>query len=168
MRPMDRSAPEPAALPAAWCLGLAALASACGGRDPPPRPPVTAVELSANNYWSFGHDWWRVVYRSDLSCEWIGNLQTSRLGEYAGTLEPAQWERVVACVEELGLEQLLPHYDDPNAHDARHLILTVRRGVDATSVDDYNSAGPLEMRQAELLLLGLAREVRWQAAGRAR
>ena len=122
-------------------------------------PPITAVELSANS--SFGQDWWRVVYRDDHSCEWIGNEQTDRKGNYIGVLDTMQWARVMTCIEFYGLEQLPAHLDDPNAHDARHLVLTVHRGDVSKTIDEYNNAGPGYMRTAESKLLQVADEVAW-------
>ena len=142
---------------------LLLVGSACmGGGVPPGAQAITAVELSANSYWSFGHDWWRVVYRDDRSCDWVGNLQTERKGSFIGVLDASQWERVVSCIESFGLEQLPESIGGPD-HDGRHLVLTVHRGAVSKTVDEYERAGPPAMRTAEATLLNVAREVAWQA-----
>ena len=140
---------------------LLLVGSACmGGVEPPRTQAITAVELSANSYWSAGH-WWRVIYRDDRSCEWVGNVETERKGNFVGVLDAAQWERVVWCIESFGVEQLPESIGGPD-HDGRHLVLTVHRGADSKVVDEYESTGPPAMRTAEATLLNVAREVAWQ------
>lgn len=149
----------------AACVVALACASDSRGQLPtqsPSTPPISSVELAARSYWSFGEDWWRVVFNDDLTCRWSGTVLTPRVGEYSGAVQAKQWADLVACLEALDIDPLAPTYASSPDHDGRHLILTVHRGDDSKSIDVYEDQCPAALLSAQMTVLGLAEQVDWR------
>ena len=131
------------------------------------RRGIQISEISLAHSGCFGScPQYRVILRRDGTATYIGEFYVKRVGAFEGKIRKADFATLVNLIEAKRFFELKPRYDSPPGGqyvtDLDMVTVTVSRGGETTSVEDYGENGPSELRQIEDAIERITRRIKWK------